>query len=281
MLVISIAQTLVGAQEIPMKKSEELAKKCKKFEKRVDSKTFIPGLPLLARLDGRAFHTFTKGLTRPFDERLITCMTETAKRLLEEFKADLVYTQSDEITLFWNTSEESKLFFGGKIFKLNSILSSTCSVIFYKELLKYIPEKNDKIPVFDCRTWQVPKLEDVIDVFVWRQLDATRNSLNSVAQSIFSHKMLQNKNKKEVNDMLREKGIIWDDLPMGLKRGYYYEKITVKEELDLTSRLDIPEKHRTKKMVIRNKIIEKNIPLLKENANNIEYFITVNKDIIE
>jgi len=64
MLVISIAQTLVGAQEIPMKKSEELAKKCKKFEKRVNSKTFIPGLPLLARLDGRAFHTFTKGLTR-------------------------------------------------------------------------------------------------------------------------------------------------------------------------------------------------------------------------
>lgn len=255
-----------------MRKIDELSKKCKRFEKRFNSKTFIPGMPLLARLDGRAFHTFTKGLNRPFDERMIKCMTETTKYLVEEFKVSLAYTQSDEITLFWDINEESELFFGGKMFKLNSILASSCSVVFYKELLKHLPEKADKIPVFDCRTWQVPKKIDVVDVFLWRQFDATRNSINSVAQSVFSHKSLQNKSKKDVDEMLKERGIIWDDLPMGIKRGFYYEKITVEEELDFTDRTDIPEKHRSKKMVIRNKVAEKNIPILAENANNIKFF---------
>lgn len=262
-----------------MKEKSELAKRCKQYEKRYNNKTFMEGLPLIARLDGRAFHTFTKGLKRPFDERLIECMTNTAKYLLEEFKADLVYTQSDEITLFWNTKEESELFFNGKMFKLNSILASSCSVFFYKEILKNLPEKSDKIPVFDCRTWQVPTLHDVVDIFLWRQLDATRNSVNCLAQSIFSHNQLQNKNRKEILEMLREKNVFWEELPIGHQRGFYYVKVVKEEELDFTNRTDIPERHRTKKMVMRNKIVEKDIPILRESGNNYCYFFEDTNDV--
>lgn len=255
-----------------MKENSELSKKCKQYEKRFNNKTFIQGLPLLARLDGRAFHTFTKGLNRPFDERLTTCMTNTAKYLLEEFKADLVYTQSDEITLFWNIQSESELFFSGKMFKLNSVLAASCSVFFYKELIKHLPKKADKIPVFDCRTWQVPGLRDVVDVFVWRQLDATRNSVNSLAQSIFKHSELQNKNRKEVLRMLKEKNVNWHDLAIGLRRGFYYHKVQTEEVLDFTERTDIPEKHRLKKTVIRNKIVERDIPVIHESNDNYDLF---------
>lgn len=222
-------------------------------------------MPLLARLDGRSFHSFTKGLPRPFDQRLINCMTETAQFLLKEFKADLVYTQSDEITLFWNTDAEKEIFFNGKIFKLNSVIASSCSVFFYKKILEFLPEKSDKVPVFDCRTWQVPSLHDVSDVFIWRQLDAVRNSINSLAQANFPHRELQNKNKKEVLEMLENKNIFWKDLEMGIRRGYYFSKYQQEEELDFTNREDMPAHERHKKIVIRKKIKELDIPLLKEN----------------
>lgn len=258
-----------------MKENSELSKKCKQFEKRFNNKTFLEGLPLLARLDGRAFHTFTKDLKRPFDERLTTSMANTAKYLLEEFNADLVYTQSDEITLFWNTKEENKLFFSGKIFKLNSVLAASCSVFFYKEILKNLPEKADKLPVFDCRTWQVTSMQDVSDVFVWRQLDAVRNSVNCLAQSVFKHSELQKKNKKEVLQMLKNKNIIWNNLPFGLQRGHYFHKISVEEEIDFTNREDIPEKHRVKKLVTRSKVVEKDVPILKENDDNLSIIFGV------
>lgn len=244
-------------------KFDELSKRCKKYEKKVNGKTFTAGLPLLARLDGRAFHTFTRGLTRPFDMRMVECMRETTKFLVSEFKADLGYTQSDEITLFWNTNEESGLFFDGKSFKLNSVMAATCSVFFNKMVVEILPEKADQMPIFDCRTWQVPNLYEAALVFLWREKDATRNSLNSLAQSVFSHKQLQNKSAKELHIMLESKDIKWDDLDIGLRRGFYYSKIYEESELDLSQREDIPEKHRIKKMVMRSKIIEKKQDILK------------------
>lgn len=243
-------------------KFDELAKRCKRYEKRFNSKTFMQGLPLLARLDGRAFHTFTKGLDRPFDMGMVACMTETAKFLVEEFKADLAYTQSDEITLYWDTSKVEELFFDGKSFKLNSIMASACTLFFYKKVLEFLPQKADKMPIFDCRTWQVPSPNEAALVFLWREKDATRNSLNTLAQSHFSHKSLQNKNAKEVNEMLQEKGIRWGDLPLGLRRGFYFHKIRVEEELDLTDREDIPKKHRIKTLVMRSKVVEKTQDIL-------------------
>ena len=254
-------------------KKDELSKKCKKFEKHFNGKTFIPGMPLMARLDGRSFHTFTKGLKRPFDERMIECMKNTTQFLIKEFKADLAYTQSDEITLFWNTREESEIFFNGKMFKLNSVMAAACSVFFYKELLKHLPEKSDKVPVFDCRTWQVPSYTEVSDVFVWRQLDAVRNSINSLAQSVFSHKELQHKSKKTVLAMLDERKIIWEDLPVGWQRGFYYHKISVEEVLDFTNRLDVPETERVMRDVIRRKITELDVPILSEDSDFIEILL--------
>ena len=249
---------------------DTLSKRCKQYEKRYTRDKFMPGLPIVSRLDGRAFHTFTRGLEKPYDLNLVECMKKTASEMVDRFNATLGYTQSDEISLAWiaNQEEQDKqIIFDGKLFKLNSILASTCSVIFYRNILELLPQKADYLPVFDCRSWQTPNLYEAALAFFWRERDATRNSINMLAQSLFSHKELQNKSVPEVHDMLKSKGINWNDLEDGLKRGWYYSKIQVEEDLDLSSRTDIPEEFRVNKRVFRKKVTRKEIPILKLEEN--------------
>jgi tRNA(His) guanylyltransferase len=241
---------------------DDLSARCKAFEKRFTGETLMPGIPVIARLDGRAFHTFTRGLVKPFDFDLIEAMRQTTAALVDEFNADLGYTQSDEITLVWFSEPESELMFGGKLFKLNSVLASTCSVIFFKKVMEYLPSKADKTPIFDCRTWQVPDMNEAALVLYWRERDATRNSVNMLAQSLFSHKQLQGKNVPAVHDMLHEKGVNWNDLPSRAKRGSYFHRVLVDEVLDLSDRLDIPVQYRVPKQVVRSRVEEKDIPIL-------------------
>lgn len=242
---------------------DELSARCKAFEKRFTSDTLMPGIPIIARLDGRAFHTFTRGLTKPFDFNLIEAMCETTAALVSEFNAALGYTQSDEITLVWFSENDSELPFAGKLFKINSLLASTCSVRFFKEVMNYLPHKAEKTPVFDCRTWQVPTVDEAALVLYWRERDATRNSVNMLAQSLFSHRELQNKSIPAVHDMLHDKGVNWNDLPARAKRGTYFNRILVEEELNLQDRTDIPEKFRINRMVTRSRVVEKDIPILR------------------
>ena len=127
----------------------------------------------MIRLDGKSFSTFTKGLKRPYDERLSNLMVETTKFLVKETNACCGYTQSDEITLVLYTEEKnSKLYFGGRLFKITSTLSAKPSVFFNRELPKYLPEKTDAIPTFNCRVWQVPSLIEAANVLLWREQDA-------------------------------------------------------------------------------------------------------------
>jgi tRNA(His) 5'-end guanylyltransferase len=141
-----------------VKLEDSLGDKLKEFEFREAGRTCLPGLPIIARLDGRAFHTFTKGLQRPYDQRLSDAMVATTCALIEETHASLGYTQSDEITLLWQNkySETSEMLFSGRYQKLTSILASLASVEFFKQVIANIPEKKDRTPVFDCRVFQLP-----------------------------------------------------------------------------------------------------------------------------
>ena len=140
--------------------NDGLGDRCKDLEQREASRAAMRGLPLLARLDGRAFHTFTRGLTRPYDPAMSRCMIETARTLVEETQARVAYTQSDEITLAWYEPADAATtyLFDGRWQKLGSVLAGLASARFNQLVAEHLPAKAALLPHFDCRLWQVPTL---------------------------------------------------------------------------------------------------------------------------
>ena len=254
------------------KESDTLGDLMKSYEMSMAGVKVMKGIPLLARLDGRSFHSFTKGLPRPYDERLSTCMIETTKYLVEETHANVGYTQSDEISLAWFIPADSAAdyMFDGRVQKLTSILAGLASAKFLRLVIEKIPEKADKIPVFDCRVWQVPTIDLAAQAFLWRELDATKNSISMAAHAYFSHKSLQGLNGSEKQERLwAEKGINWNDYPTFFKRGTYVQRKTFERELTEAERMSISEKHRPEpgQKFTRSSIVELELPPAKRVAN--------------
>jgi len=185
----------------------------------------------IIRLDGKAFHSFTKNCERPFDAGFAGIMDKTAKVLCEMVQGCvLAYVQSDEISLLLQDFKKIKTdaWFDGNVQKMASISASIATAAFNTETTKLMVEgvmlhnANPKFPenaLFDSRVFTIPELGEVVNYFIWRQQDCTRNSITMAAQSQFSHKALHGKNGSEKQDMLHEKGINWNDYPVGFKRG--------------------------------------------------------------
>ena len=162
-------------------------------------------MPLIIRVDGKAFHTFTKDMSKPFDNALILAMVRAARdtaEVMQGFKA--AYIQSDEVTFCLTDYDKtgSQGWFGYNIQKIISISAATMSVNFNKHL------PTNRSPVFDSRAFNVPK-EDVVNTFLWRAQDWERNSLQMYARAFFSHKELHKKNKSNIHEMLRKIGKNW------------------------------------------------------------------------
>lgn len=178
--------------------------------------------PVMIRLDGKAFHTFCRNLEKPYDESFQKCMWSAAKALCSQVQGcQLAYVQSDEITLLLvdYTSAEAQPWFGNDQQKIVSLTAAICSVAFYQECLKLIPEAvTTRAPVFDSRVWILPK-EEVANAFIWRQQDAERNSLAALCQAKFSAKQLHGKGRVAQHGMLREIGVDWDECSTPQKRG--------------------------------------------------------------
>lgn len=187
-------------------------------------------LPLIVRVDGKAFHTFTRGLNRPFDNDFMDCMLYTANKLCEEIQGvKLAYWQSDEISLLVTDYDTltTQAPFDKNIQKLISISASIATSSFNamtqsinSSRFEYgIDNKFKSLGNFDSRAFILPK-EEVCNYMLWRQQDASRNSINSVGQAHFSPKQLHGLNTDQVQDLLfKEKGINWNDLPVLEKRG--------------------------------------------------------------
>jgi len=188
-------------------------------------------MPLIIRVDGKAFHTFTRGLDRPFDVDFIDAMLFTASQLCEEIQGvKLAYWQSDEISLLITDYDTltTQAPFSKNLQKLVSISASIATRGFNSKILAIddrrelidLPLKFNKgLGCFDSRAFVLPK-EEVCNYFLWRMQDATRNSINSVGQAHFSPKQLHGLNTDKVQDLLfKEKGINWNDLPVINKRG--------------------------------------------------------------
>lgn len=178
--------------------------------------------PICVRIDGKAFHTYTKGLARPYDERLSQAMINTMNFLIEKTDARLGYTQSDEISLvFFKMAAHQQGFFAGRVQKLTSVLSSITTAKFNSEIARLIPEKENQLAFFDCRVWSVPTLTDAAEVFVWRQEDAIKNAVSMAASAYYSSKQLHMKNSKQKIEMLKDKGFNWEEYPEFFKSGTF------------------------------------------------------------
>jgi tRNA(His) 5'-end guanylyltransferase len=183
------------------------------------------------RLDGKSFHTYTKGFKRPYDLGLMRIMDQTAMALCEAIQGvKLAYVQSDEISLVLTDFEtiQTDAWFGGNIQKMASVSASIATAAFNNGM--YLDEdilaNMDKVAYFDSRVFSIPDREEVINALIWRQQDATRNSIQMGAQSLYSQKELHGKNTSELQELMFQKGINWDKYPIGFKRG----RIILKEK---------------------------------------------------
>lgn len=240
---------------------DTLGDRMKMYEGIECDRKFMPGLPIVSRLDGRNFSKFTAGLDRPFDSRLHECMVRTTKYLVDHTVATCGYTQSDEITLVWGDNP----WFDGRIFKMTSQLAAQATLFFFTSLSELIPEYAKKMPTFDARVWSMPNKKEATNVFLWRELDATKNSISMAAQHYFSHKKLHGKNSNEKQDMLMSCGVNWNDYPESFKRGTYILRRTHERKFTEEEILVLPDYHEAKKnpeiLVKRQYLSVENLPI--------------------
>jgi tRNA(His) guanylyltransferase len=215
--------------------------------------------PLMVRLDGRAFHTFTKGLARPYDQRLSHLMLDTTIYLVMETQAKLGYTQSDEISLFFspgsNNNTNSNYLFSGNYQKITSVLASMASAYFVRELSHRIPEKSSELAVFDCRAWNVENSREVYLNFLFRQQDAIENSVLMKAHSLIPHNKLQGRSSVEKRAMLRNIGMPWENEPQFFKSGTFVGRMDRSFELPPEKLERIPLQYRPLDGRIRRTVV--------------------------
>jgi tRNA(His) guanylyltransferase len=259
-------------------KKDNLGDRMKKYESQTTKTELINLIPVVARLDGKSFSKFTKGLRRPYDERLSRLMINTTKFLVKEFNANIGYTQSDEISLvFYNPDPKSQPLFGNRVFKIETTLAAFASVYFNKYLSEYLPEKADKFPTFDCRVFNVPNEEEAVNALYWRELDATKNSITMAASAYYSHKQLMNKNGKVKQEMLFQKGVNWNDYPAFFKRGQYVQRKRVYRKYTTDEISVLPKKHEARinpdLKIERWEIQELDLPPLNKIENKVDVIL--------
>lgn len=290
------------------------------------SRTLLPRRTYtIIRIDGKAFHTYTRGLKRPFDSDLILDMDTTAAHLCKNIMgAKMAYVQSDEISLVLTDFDNigSQAWFDNNVQKMASVSASMATAAFNALRLSRVINDyqvdpfstkngisvnnivddaksdilrnlgNKSMAMFDARVFQIPELTEVCNYFIWRQQDAIRNSISSVAQSLYSHKELEGKSSDEKQEMIFQKGINWNDYTYREKRGgvitkvYYvdgvksdvifvgetnvpYQKITLEDgSIDLVEVSD--------KSVIRSKWEPVETPIFTQNTLFLKEIIPLN-----
>lgn len=211
--------------------------------------------PVIVRIDGKSFHTFTKGLDKPFDSILSEAMNYVCRKLIETIKGcKFAYTQSDEISLLLTDWDKlsTDCYFDYRLQKMVSVLSSAATMYFNQYIVSRVlywqkgeSELSEKLfdrwatkagcAMFDARAYNLPK-EEVCNYFIWRQEDASKNSIQSLGRSKFSFKQMLNKNNKEVQDMLfNEYDINWNRIDTKWKRGFavYRDEDGIKSDFEI------------------------------------------------
>lgn len=269
-----------------------LGDRMKEYYENISRHYLVRRMPVIIRIDGKAFHTFTRGMKKPFDSIMVKSMQETMKYLCENIQGCVLgYTQSDEITLVLVDYKTltTDAWFGYNIQKMASISASMATMKFNKiftdlasneiqlhyskledgefDSLEEEVESSDyqsmlerkissNLAMFDSRVFNIPR-EEVTNNLIWRQQDAVRNSIQSVGQAYFSHKQLEKKTCNDIQEMLFQKhGVNWNDYPTHLKRGSCCVKVTTEDS--------------ESNIVRTNWVIDEEIPIFTKNRDYID-----------
>lgn len=269
---------------------DDLGTRMKTFYENIPKTRLMRRTPVAIRIDGKSFHTFTKGFQKPFDFVLMDTMQQTMKYLCENIQGCVFgYTQSDEITLILVDYQKftSDAWFDYEVQKLTSVSASMATMAFNKYFSENVVEYNlthdplvkrreglldnyisavEKGALFDARCFNIPK-EEVTNLIYWRQLDATRNSIQMVGQAHFSHDELQDKTCNMIQDMLMTKyGINWNDFTIPCKRGTACIKVATKVTENIKREPQPFGEDRVTTTIIEERpiwVIDKNMPILK------------------
>ena len=224
---------------------ESLGDRMKAYEMVHTQTSLVPGIPVYVRIDGRAFHTFTRGLQKPFDPDFAWTMKEVTKHLHDKTNAFISYVQSDEISLCY--LEPSKMPFETRLFKLESVLAGMASAAFcvYGSKTKLKDRIEKMIPHFDCRVCQMP-LKEIPNMLLFRERDCLKNAITLVALEHFSNKQIHKKNSDEKIEMLlKEAGVDFaKDIDEDFRVGSWFRRVVFQKELDAETLAKIPEKQR-------------------------------------
>ncbi|MFT3708450.1 MAG: tRNA(His) guanylyltransferase Thg1 family protein [Archangium sp.] len=229
--------------------SDDLGDRMKEYESAETGRRLMERLPVCARIDGKNFSRFTRELRRPYDERLSRLMVDTTMHLVEETGAIAGYTQSDEISLLFFAAGDppAQIFLDRKVQKLTSILASMATARFLSGLSAAIPEKAGALAMFDARVWAVPSKDEAANTFLWRERDATKNSISMAARTVYSHSQLQDQTGSQMQELLFQKGINWNDYPSFFKRGTFVQRRLVQRAFSAAELELLPEKHEARR----------------------------------
>lgn len=229
-----------------MPTGDALGDRMKAYEAHESERRFLPMVPVYARIDGRNFSAFTRGMERPFDPVMTELMLLATEALIEETHARIGYTQSDEISLCWLAERsDQSIFFDHKISKMTSVLAAYTTAAFACALIR--ANRTGLIarcPHFDCRAFQLPSRAETANVFLWREQDATKNAISMAARSVYSHRELDHKTGAEMQEMLFARGVNFNDYPAFFKRGTFVRRMTVERPFTEAEIARIPETHR-------------------------------------
>ena len=219
-------------------------------------------VPAVLRVDGKSFHTFTRGMERPFDRALMTTMQRTMQYLCENIQGCVFgYTQSDEITLVLTDYEtiQTDAWFGYRVQKMASVAASMATLAFNRFFQEEYPSRPERFnqAMFDARVFSVPK-EDVCNCLIWRQKDATRNSIQSTGYAFLTKSRMHGLSSDQVQELLwSEKQINWNNYPTDCKRGAGCYKVEVMVD-------DVAR---------RKWIIDRDIPIFTQDRDYVERWL--------
>jgi tRNA(His) guanylyltransferase len=222
----------------------DIGNRMKQYEA-VSAWTLPRRIPVILRIDGRAFHTLTRMYSNKWSMKFVNQMIIAARIVMKDIQGcDICYCQSDEISFLLTDYKKisTEAWFGYDIRKMISISASLASSVFSQFYSRNV--------CFDSRVFSIPQ-DEVVNYFIWRQLDATRNAIQFAGREYFSHKQLFKKSCSDIQEMLfKEHGINFDKYPIIRKRGF----------------------------CIINEIVDEEIPIFSKDRNYIEQFVNVRQD---
>jgi len=240
----------------------DIGNRMKEYEK-ITEYHLTRRVPVIIRVDGRAFHTITRRrFGKQWSMEFVEQMREASQFTMKDIQGcDFCYSQSDEVSFLLTDYRtiRTDAWFGYDLRKIISISASLMSSVFSRIYGKNV--------CFDSRAWSIPQ-DEVCNYFIWRQIDATRNAIQMAGREYFSHKQLENKCCNEIQEMLfQEHGVNFNDYPVVRKRGFCIKRFKV-YELTIEKCEPLGEKYE----------VDLNIPIFTQDREYIEQFVDIRED---